>query len=56
MFKKCFRLAERVDFKPGGFKDPGKGFANRCIIIDKTNDRCKTKHATKIAYQTVGTL
>ena len=35
--KKCFRFAECVDFKPGGFEKPGNGFANRCIIIDQTN-------------------
>ena len=48
MSKKCFRFAKRVDFKPGGFKESGNGFANRCIIIDKTNNRRTVKHATAL--------
>src|SRR5262245_13311714 len=45
MGKKRFRFAERLDFKPGRLEQPGYGLTDRCIVINKTNNRCTIGHA-----------
>src|SRR6476620_1257334 len=48
MRKKRFRFAECVDFKPGRLEQPGNGFPDRSIVINKTNSRENVSHATTL--------
>src|SRR5215813_7964667 len=54
MLKKRFRLAERLDLKAGRLEQPGNGFPDRSIVINKINNRGNVRHATTLPYQTTG--
>jgi hypothetical protein len=49
--EKRVRFTERLDFKPGGLKNPDDGFPNRLVVIDKANNGRSVTHPFSLACQ-----
>src|SRR5437870_4807721 len=49
--EKRVRFTERLDFKPGGLKNPDDGFPNRLVVIDKANNGRSVTHPPSLACQ-----
>src|SRR5437773_6738562 len=51
--EKRVRFTERLDFKPGGPKNPDDGFPNRLVVIDKANNGRSVTHSFSLTCQPV---